>query len=265
MIRIQKIEEPEILIINKVAWTNHLMDLVQEYGTYSLIPKSIRDAAIRYYYHDDIKNALIGVNVRAKCIYCESYVDITGYSNIEHFHPKSLFPRETFDWDNLFVGCTLCNTPKNDFDTVNEPFIHPVNEDPEILLTFSECMYEPRNQNQKAQNVIDKCNLQRLPLIRAHSDLLLSFYKSREALKERINKYNGHISANKKIKDAYDIYIALDNLKQEAADDSQYAGYMRYLLRKFNEIRNAVTIINNHKEDLGLATDFDWGFNYSLI
>lgn len=266
MIRIQKEVEPQILTDNKAQWTADLMALVRKYGSYDNIPSKIKNAAIVHYKHIDVANTLKGSQAKAKCVYCESYVDVTCYANIEHYHPKSIYPEQTFQWDNMYMGCTLCNTPKNAFDTGNEPFIHPENEDPEDFLTFDDMMYVPKYFNgtayQKAWNVIDKCELQRLPLIQAHALILVSFMKSRLALIERIGKYNTHVDERTKIKDALAIYKTMIGLKNEAADDAQYAGFMRYLLRKSPEIRNAMMIVNQHKTDFGLVNDFDWGFKF---
>lgn len=266
MIRIQKEVEPQILADNKTQWTSDLMALVHQYGSYDNIPTKIKNTAISHYKHIDIANTLKGRHAKAKCVYCESYVDVTCYANIEHYHPKSIYPDQTFQWENLYMGCTLCNTPKNAFDTGIEPFVHPENEEPEDFLTFDDMMYVPKYANgtdyQKAWNVIQQCDLQRIPLIQAHASILVSYLKSREALIGRIGKYNAHVDVNTKAKDALAIYTTMMGLKNEAADDAQYAGFMRYLLRKSSEVHDAVLIINQHKTDLGLSDDFDWGFNF---
>ncbi|MBQ4387906.1 MAG: hypothetical protein II822_09930 [Prevotella sp.] len=266
MIRIQKSAEPQVLIENKEQWTNNLMELVAKYKGYNKIPPKIRDAAIRYYKHEDIVNALKGNSGNAKCVYCESYVDVTCYANIEHYHPKSIYPNETFCWDNLFVGCTRCNTPKNSFDTGQEPFVHPVEDAPEEYLTFDDIMYAPKyvegESFEKAKNVIESCDLKRISLIQAHALILVSYMKSCKALTKSLEEYNNHRSTSAKQKDALSIYLALITLKNEASDDAQYAGFMRYLLRKSPEVRDAVQIVNQHKDDIGLANDFDWGFSF---
>ena len=264
MIRIHKGAEPEVLKDNKKQWTDTLLALVARYQGYNNIPAKEKDAAIRHYRHDDIVNALKGFNGKAKCIYCESYVDVTCYANIEHYHPKSIYPEQTFCWENLFVGCTVCNTPKNNFDTGRDPFVHPICDNPEDYLTFEDIMYAPRYKEgesyQKAKNVIEACGLRRIPLIQEHCTILASYLKSCEALSERIYKYTDHKSEEAKKKDVIDIYTALNTLKNEASDEAQYAGFMRYLLRKSSEVQNAVQIINQHKMDVGLADDYDWGF-----
>ncbi len=44
-----------------------------------------------------------------RCMYCEDAEAKT----IEHRRPKSLFPRQTFDWDNLLFSCGNCNSKKS--------------------------------------------------------------------------------------------------------------------------------------------------------
>lgn len=266
MIKVQKGTEPKVLQENKVAWSTALMDLVKKYGSYTDIPKKERDAAIKYYAYTDISLALVGTCAKAKCIYCETYVEASSFANIEHFHPKSLYPKETFDWQNLFVGCSQCNTSKSNFDTVNEPFIHPVNDNPEDYLTFDELQYVPKNSNGaaylKAKNVIEECNLKRRALVNNHAAILISFLGTRYALRDKISEYKGRKTDNKKLEDALAMLNSLVVLNNEAADDAQYAGYMRYLLRKYCEIGEAVNIINSHKDELGIPNGFKWCFNY---
>ena len=266
MINIQKGAEPQVLHDNKTTWTTDLMALVKKYGSYTDIPKNEKDAAIKYYGHPDISSALLGPHAKAKCIYCETYSEVSCFANIEHFHPKSLYPKETFDWDNLFVGCTQCNTPKGNFDTVKEPFIHPINDNPEDYLTFDELQYVPKSSDGvaylKAKNVIEKCNLKRRALVNNHAIILLSFLGTRYALSDRIAEYKGRKTERKKLEDAAILLDSMTVLNSEASDDAQYAGYMRYLLRKYSEIREAVSIINTHKEDLGLPDGFKWSFSY---
>lgn len=266
MIKVSKMEEPQVLIENKSQWTNNLINLVEKYGSYDDIPQKEKSEAIKYYAHPDITAVLLGNDGNAKCIYCESYVNVSGYANIEHYHPKSIYPKETFSWDNLFVACGPCNIPKNNFDTLKKPFIHPVNDDPEDYLTFDELIYVPKNDfegsYEKAKNVIEQCNLERTVLVREHSEILCSFLEIKKAIVAKVKHYNDVKTDGLKLNDALDIYESLTELNKEASDDAHYAGYMRYLLRKYSEITEAVSIVCVHKNDLGIPTGFQWSFNF---
>lgn len=60
---------------------------------------------------EEVKEALKKMCSGAKrCHYCEdSYAD-----EIEHIHPKNLYPQHTFEWDNYLYACGPCNGPKGD-------------------------------------------------------------------------------------------------------------------------------------------------------
>ena len=45
-----------------------------------------------------------------RCAYCEDSVA----DEIEHIHPKNLYPEMCFCWENYVYACGSCNVPKND-------------------------------------------------------------------------------------------------------------------------------------------------------
>lgn len=67
---------------------------------------------------------------RFKCAYCEN----VAAQDIEHFYPKSLYPRRMFRWDNLLRGCNNCNNFKRDefpLDAYRRPLLlDPCRDDP---------------------------------------------------------------------------------------------------------------------------------------
>lgn len=266
MIKVQKGTEPQILQTNKSRWTTDLLGLVHRYHSYDKIPQKEKDSATKFYRHPDIQAALKNCNGLAKCVYCESLIDLTSPCSIEHYYPKSLYPNRTFEWENLFTCCSLCNTAKGDFDTGKQPFVHPVIDNPEDYLTFRNIMYVPKSttgvEHQKAQNVIDQCNLQRRPLIYEHSQILIAFVGCCDAIKENLEKFSSHQRESCRISDLSKILSTLCGLKKEASNDAKYSGFMRYLLRDYEVIRNAVALVNQHKSELGLIDDFDWGFDF---
>ncbi|PPD44727.1 MAG: HNH endonuclease [Methylobacter sp.] len=70
-----------------------------------------------------------------KCCFCETKIDEESkYMEVEHFHPKSLYPDEVVLWINLLPICKRCNGKKSDHDTKLEPIIHPVRDDPKEHL-----------------------------------------------------------------------------------------------------------------------------------
>ena len=209
----------------------------------------------------------LGIIEKAEIDISKQFILFTGPNGtIEHYHPKSKTPNETFDWDNLFIGCTLCNTPKSDFDTSKEPFIHPVADNPEDYLTFDDLMYIPKASSgptyQKARNVIDHCKLERIPLTRKHAEIQFAFMANREALNKKLDLYKSRKNDKSKLQDAADILTSLIDLNKEASDDAEYAGYMRFLLRKYDVIKSAVAVIDAHKDELGIPAGFQWSFAF---
>ena len=75
------------------------------------------------------------------CAYCEGFVESVAYLEIEHFRPKSIFPRLMFEYNNLHYSCPICN--KNKADKWEEWFISPTDDEPEEHIRFNGYMAEP--------------------------------------------------------------------------------------------------------------------------
>src|SRR5689334_5340912 len=76
--------------------------------------------------------------VLRRCMYCE---DSEGVA-IEHFRPRTSFPLKTFDWWNLLLACSYCNSnqKRTQFpqSTAGAPLlIDPTSENPALHLEFS--------------------------------------------------------------------------------------------------------------------------------
>lgn len=72
-----------------------------------------------------------------KCCFSECKLNEEGkYDEVEHFHPKSLYPDEVVSWDNLLPINKACNIAKGDHDTKAEPIINPRFDDPKEHLYF---------------------------------------------------------------------------------------------------------------------------------
>jgi uncharacterized protein (TIGR02646 family) len=70
-----------------------------------------------------------------KCCFSECKLNEEGkYDEVEHFHPKSLYPDEVVSWSNLLPINKACNTAKSDHDTKAEPIINPYIDDPKEHL-----------------------------------------------------------------------------------------------------------------------------------
>ncbi len=53
------------------------------------------------------------------CIHIE---EITGSATVEHFKPKSLYPRQIYEWGNYLLVCGIMNSRKRNFEDVLNPF-----------------------------------------------------------------------------------------------------------------------------------------------
>lgn len=74
---------------------------------------------------------------RERCMYCG---DSQG-TDIEHFWPKTQYPRRMFRWHNLLLGCTACGRDykgtRFPMDEGNKPLlIDPTKDDPWLSLDF---------------------------------------------------------------------------------------------------------------------------------
>jgi uncharacterized protein (TIGR02646 family) len=92
-----------------------------------------------------------------KCCFCESDVnEESKYMEVEHFHPKSLYPSEVVKWDNLLPICKRCNGIKNDHDTKLEPIIHPAFDNPKEYLFLKDFrLYEKKKPGKLTIDVVD--------------------------------------------------------------------------------------------------------------
>ena len=51
------------------------------------------------------------------CFFCDSFpVSPPSIDTIEHFRPKSSFPRDAYRWDNLYFCCMYCQQKFDDYD-----------------------------------------------------------------------------------------------------------------------------------------------------
>lgn len=270
MIRVQKGAEPSILTANKAQWTLDLLNKIKAVGGYDKLTESDKRTFVYHYKHDDIHIALKNGRPVERCIYCENDI-ITGDPNVEHFHPKSLYPNETFEWNNLFSACIECNRPKGSFDTSVSPFIHPVNDDPEEFISYEMLLIKPRYRlatnhvlYEKGKNVISYCKLDRGELIPGLSDTLNIITNKSFELKPLIDRYNKYNERRNKEKTAHELVSKLNGLNVLAKPSKERAGFARECLRQNHFVREAVNIVNHHAVALGIGKGYNWGWNYNL-
>jgi len=68
------------------------------------------------------------------CSFCDSYpVSPPGKDTVEHFKPKSKFPREAYHWANLYYCCDFCQQKGDDYE---EELLRPDADDYEFDRYF---------------------------------------------------------------------------------------------------------------------------------
>lgn len=95
MIRIYRLAEPQILVLNKSGWTTNFINS----------NKSRPDNS--KYGHRDIKIPLYSVSFN-KCYYCERLLKDSS-KEIDHFIEVSEAKDLAFEWTNLHLACDNCN------------------------------------------------------------------------------------------------------------------------------------------------------------
>ena len=173
MIKIDKGNAPSILIKKEESWKNELLKAIDEYGCYSKIPNKKRNAILKNYKHKDIKDTLLSVT-HSKCVFCEGRPSECGDDEIDHFKPKSVYPEFTFNWDNLFITCRICNRNKRDHDVVKNKIINPAKDNPDCYFWYDEIRInsiEQKGVSIVAQTTINLLKLNHSRLLNARGEL----------------------------------------------------------------------------------------------
>lgn len=89
------------------------------------------------------------------CAYCEGIVGTTGYNQIEHFRPKSKFPELCYEYDNLHLACSKCNSNKG--NKFCEDFIDPSVDEPTEHIEY--CGWTVRGKDDIGKQMINVTKL----------------------------------------------------------------------------------------------------------
>src|SRR5208283_227039 len=111
MIKITRSAKPPLLNRKAEQWRDEFLNARR---------KKDRARAEAKYHHSEIKDALIAL-FHGKCAYCESFIRNVDYGHIEHFRPKSIYPKLTFEWTNLLLACGICNGAEHKGDKFPDP------------------------------------------------------------------------------------------------------------------------------------------------
>jgi uncharacterized protein (TIGR02646 family) len=98
-----------------------------------------------------------------KCAFSEMMLMEEGkYMQVEHFHPKSKYPDEVVEWNNLLPICNFCNTAKGEYDTVRNPLVDPTVDNPKNFFYIKRGRLWPKGTGKtkkKAQLTIEQYKL----------------------------------------------------------------------------------------------------------
>lgn len=247
MIRIMKGAAPQVLVDHQKEWTDDLLNAVSHYGGYDKIPTGQKKKLLVHYRHDDIKKSLFRSS-HYKCAFCECRPGESGYIEVEHFAPKSIYPELTFSWDNLLPVCRKCNDDKSAFDTQTTPIINPSEEDPEKLITYNMLVMEPApgsGDEVKAKNTIEVCNLNSPRLYKARSELLVSLTGYMDSLKKEIEDISDADTPEKKRRRITNLSNSLEIVDALLQDNSTYSGYCKWFVLQQPIYQKAKQIIAN--------------------
>lgn len=156
MIKLQKIDEPQILKDNASTWEAELKSHSAKSPQHKIIEKK--------YNHRQIREKL-KIETRNKCAYCESIVTANSYLHIEHIFPKKGRPDRVFKWDNLTFSCSVCNTNKGTEEVDANTFVHPYNDDPRSAFRFKGPLIVSRGTGPASEVMIKNIDLNRAELV----------------------------------------------------------------------------------------------------
>lgn len=187
---------PSSLSTNAATWTKDLLSEIKKAGSFAKVDNSYKDK----YRQDDIKESLAEM-YNNHCCYCESIIgkEYATYGRIEHLKPKSIFPLNCFDWNNLHWACEVCNTSykKDNWDNTN-PILDPCKDNisDHLYLDTSTGEYKEKNSSLRGITTINHTGLNRDGLAKARRTKLIELathynkYKKTGDEKTFISLYN---------------------------------------------------------------------------
>ena len=197
MIKTERIAKPLVLADNAGKWTDEYVAArealsIAVTAEQKRLATKAKDAAERKYNHAQVRSVLRTMFYGGKCAYCESHISHISYPQIEHYKPKDNFPKLCFEWDNLLLGCGVCNGKEykgTKFPMASDGgfLINPCEDDPEDFFDF---VCEPdenseegfiavvRPKKSRGEITEHTLGLNRIPLLRKRTQTLVPYYLS---------------------------------------------------------------------------------------
>lgn len=204
MIKLSKLNEPQILIDNKQAWTSEYLQLL---GSSSDIPYSVKYR----YRNPEIKEQIVK-ETHNKCAYCESKLSHVCPGDVEHILPKAKDARPDLyvEWTNLTLSCEECNrTRKKDYYNPDDPLLNPYVDNPEEHLLAEGPLIIHRPNDRKGEITEKVLEINRTELLERRIDRIKNLVNLADKWKAETN-----VTLKK---------IFEKELKKEADPDKEYS------------------------------------------
>lgn len=162
--------QPTSLREHADEWTKNLLEQLNVFREVNKIPQKYTDK----YRQADVQKELRKM-YKKRCCYCESKIGAQTHEHIEHLKPKSIFPQECFEWENLHWVCPICNSDNksNKWDREN-PILDPtkdrIGDCIDIDLITGDII--PIGENERAKTTIRDTGLNRNKLREERQDLI---------------------------------------------------------------------------------------------
>ncbi|WP_186071112.1 HNH endonuclease [Burkholderia gladioli] len=247
MIKLNRPSEPSILATNKAKWLSDLESSVKKYGSYKAIPDDEKERLVCFYRHSDIKDSLEKSSL-GKCAFCESKPAESGNIEVEHFAPKSIYYRLTFDWINFLPCCRKCNGLKATHDTLAFPIVNPYDQDPRDYFYFVDISLRPiPGANYKvAAETIEVCGLDATRLLRPRAKLLIAIRQFVADLNEALTRLSDAQSAQSRSRRLRKLAEAIDRIENEMHPSQSHSSFIRSIVEKEEAYTEARRLIANN-------------------
>ena len=208
MIKLTRLDIPDELRARIEQRAARLRELIEDGDD---PPKALLDS-----YRDPELKAHLVAEAHGKCVYCESKITHVYFGDIEHIKPKSRFPAERLNPENLALACALCNNAKSDFWEEAAPLLNPYIDDLDQEILALGYLIARRPGRNRARLTIDQLELNRQALLERRRERI-------ELLQPLADQYILEPSSG--IKD-----LLRSELCRQAGEDGEYAIIVRAYL-----------------------------------
>ncbi len=202
-----------------------------------------------------------------KCCFSECKLNEEGkYDEVEHFHPKSLYPDEVVSWSNLLPINKACNTAKGDHDTKAEPIINPYIDDPKEHLYLKD--YRFYDKTELGRKTIDVVGLNDWEMwVVPRFNVGKGVYEMLEAICELAKDYDTGLKNSTRSRN--NLVSRLRGLMIEGTEKKAYSAtvatlllheemyfQIRHILQRHSLWNESFTILEGQMQDCALDNKF---------